>query len=344
MDREIRTYASVENHEEMDGLSTLRFFGFNIRTFHPFAFPWNPLARKGTLMAGLDPLRTIKILFNYRSFDAIISIAISSCFFFMLLKKIFNLRKPVVVIDPALGDGYPTRKKIQDQVLPFANHIIVYGKAQLHYLEQEYGKKAKTTFLYHRMDTTFFDPLNAVMEFPKGIGAGPYLYSVGNDPMRDFNTLVEAAKDLKIRTIIQTKKNISESSFSRVEKFSDWISFPELRNRYCHASIVIVPLFPTIYAGGINGLLEAMSMGRPVIVSRSEGILDYVRDEIDCLIVPAQDPLALKNAIERLLSNPELAEKLGKNARKFCEENCAMPIYAENVAKILQVEIENSVR
>lgn len=62
-------------------------------------------------------------------------------------------------------------------------------------------------------------------------------------------------------------------------------------------------------------IIEAMISGRPVIASSIGGIPDLVRHGSSGLLVPPGDPLALAYAIRCLLANPELREKMSRNAR-----------------------------
>ena len=54
---------------------------------------------------------------------------------------------------------------------------------------------------------------------------------------------------------------------------SSHIPFTELRALYDAARLVVVPLRPVDYAAGVNGLLEAMAMAKPVILTQTSGIL-----------------------------------------------------------------------
>jgi glycosyltransferase involved in cell wall biosynthesis len=62
--------------------------------------------------------------------------------------------------------------------------------------------------------------------------------------------------------------------------------------------------------------LEAMALGRPLIGSRTGGIVDCVADGLTGLLVPPGDPVALRGAIVRLLDNAALREDLGRAARE----------------------------
>lgn len=67
--------------------------------------------------------------------------------------------------------------------------------------------------------------------------------------------------------------------------------------------------------------LEASACGKPIIASDAGGIRDAVLDGQTGLVVPPDDPVETAKAIEKLLDNPELAEKLGQNGIKYAAEN-----------------------
>ncbi|CAN5737689.1 glycosyltransferase family 4 protein [soil metagenome] len=71
--------------------------------------------------------------------------------------------------------------------------------------------------------------------------------------------------------------------------------------------------------------LEAWVHRRPVIGAAVGAVTDVIADEVDGLLVPFGEPAALAQAIERLKSDPGLAERLGeagyaKVARKYTWE------------------------
>ena len=66
--------------------------------------------------------------------------------------------------------------------------------------------------------------------------------------------------------------------------------------------------------------LEAMAHGKPVVASAVGGLLDLVVDGETGLLVPPRDPAALRRALERLLSDPELRRRLGAAARERARE------------------------
>ncbi len=67
-------------------------------------------------------------------------------------------------------------------------------------------------------------------------------------------------------------------------------------------------------------VIEAMAAGRPVIASRTGGLPDIVVDGETGLLVPPGDPDALRQALERLLADRELRERMGQAGRRRVTE------------------------
>jgi len=66
-------------------------------------------------------------------------------------------------------------------------------------------------------------------------------------------------------------------------------------------------------------VIEAMACGLCVVSTNVGGILYLLEDEQDALLVPPNDSKAMADAVERILTEPGLAEKLSLNARKKAE-------------------------
>jgi glycosyltransferase involved in cell wall biosynthesis len=68
-----------------------------------------------------------------------------------------------------------------------------------------------------------------------------------------------------------------------------------------------------------NVVTEAMSRGRPVVASRLGGIVDIIEDGVSGVLVRPADPDALAAAIQRLIDDDVLRERLGVAARDRVE-------------------------
>ena len=67
-------------------------------------------------------------------------------------------------------------------------------------------------------------------------------------------------------------------------------------------------------------LVEAMAAGLPVVCTDIPGYREVVRDDSDGLLVPPNDPIALADAIARVLSDPTLASTLAVAGRTRAAE------------------------
>jgi glycosyltransferase involved in cell wall biosynthesis len=80
--------------------------------------------------------------------------------------------------------------------------------------------------------------------------------------------------------------------------------------------------FPTYFESeGLSiVILEAMQFSLPVVSTNWRGIPDMVMDRENGFLVPIQDPITLADRIERLLSDPALAERMGRSGRTLYEQ------------------------
>jgi glycosyltransferase involved in cell wall biosynthesis len=77
----------------------------------------------------------------------------------------------------------------------------------------------------------------------------------------------------------------------------------------------LVALVPSIWPDPCpTVVMEAMASGRPVIGSRIGGISDLILDGETGLLVPPGDATALRQALERILSDAALRARLGQGA------------------------------
>ena len=94
-------------------------------------------------------------------------------------------------------------------------------------------------------------------------------------------------------------------------------------------------------------LVEAMSLGVPVVATAAGGATEIVADGVDGLLVPPRDPAALAGALFRVLSNPGLAAALGAagrdSSRRFSFERM-MKGYEAVYAEILRLDVKEAAR
>jgi glycosyltransferase involved in cell wall biosynthesis len=74
---------------------------------------------------------------------------------------------------------------------------------------------------------------------------------------------------------------------------------------------------PSYREGVPNALLEACACGLPIVTTNVPGCRDVVTDGLNGLLVPVRNAVALADALETLISNPELRHKMGMAGREI---------------------------
>lgn len=81
-----------------------------------------------------------------------------------------------------------------------------------------------------------------------------------------------------------------------------------------------VYVLPSYREGLPRTILEAMSIGLPIITTDAPGCRETVKQYENGLLVPVQDHIALANAMEEFIKNPGLIGTMGQASRSIVEE------------------------
>lgn len=110
--------------------------------------------------------------------------------------------------------------------------------------------------------------------------------------------------------------------------------YREEKERLFQKSDIFV--FPSQYPLEAFGLvnLEAMQAGIPVITTNIGAMPEMVIDGKTGFIIPPQSPKILAEKICKLIANPDLRKKLGKEGKKRFEKQYTFQAYSSNVDQI----------
>lgn len=328
-----QTYVPDQGPDPFKFFRELEKAGIIAKEFEPLRWPWNPFAGKDTLLEGLDPVRALLVAFGQRKIDVIVTNFESSAWTLGLLKAVGLFHPPICVLDVGLTETWKLRRRIQDFVVPRSDGLFVLGSNQVDYIRQTWNVKGQVFMIGHYIDTDFFRPIAAE--------AKSYVLTVGEDVGRDFPTLMSAMRSIDRNLVIKARRHPPDVSpdDKKIRLITDRISFVDLRRLYAESSVVVVPTHATLNACGVTSILEASGMEKPLVISDNPGIHDYCIPNETCLMVPRGDPQAMQQAIQRLLDDPALAERLGKNARQFIErrfsETAHVALLADGIKSVL---------
>ena len=93
----------------------------------------------------------------------------------------------------------------------------------------------------------------------------------------------------------------------------EMVTFAGYRSDTCEITQIFdIFVYPSVLEGLPISLLEAMSLAKPIVATPADGISEAITDGETGFIVPPRDSLALAQAIEKFLMNPDLARKIGE--------------------------------
>jgi glycosyltransferase involved in cell wall biosynthesis len=186
-----------------------------------------------------------------------------------------------------------------------------------------------THVVYHGTDLQRFSPDRSHVEPHRILSVGRLVSKKGFKDLVDALALLQT-KGLRIRADIYGGGPLRHELEARARRLGldGRLTFhgarmqDEILQAYRRATVFV--LAPIVTDDGDrdgipNVLVEAMASGVPVIATKISGIPELITDGIDGLLVSAHDPPALAGAIERVLSESELATQLGRAGRRRVE-------------------------
>lgn len=153
------------------------------------------------------------------------------------------------------------------------------------------------------------------VDVPDGVGPPeepPHVLYVGRlSDEKGVRELAEAAGDLPLVVVGDGPLR------HLLPQAVGFVPHAELGPWYERAAVVVVPSRREGYGMVAR---EAMAHGRAVVATAVGGLPDAVEDGVTGRLVPPRDPAALRAALERLLPDAALRERLGTAARARAQE------------------------
>jgi glycosyltransferase involved in cell wall biosynthesis len=229
------------------------------------------------------------------------------------------------------------------QVYREMDTIFVYASKQLEFARDELGipDSVLRRIPFHA-DHRFYRPLSDAQVREDQI------CSAGLE-WRDYPTLIDALADRSDMTV----RLAAASPWSKHNNETDARPLPahidarcydynSLRDLYAESSVVVVPLYENDFQAGVTTILEAMAMGKPVVVTGTQGQSDIIDDGYNGLYVAPGGVDGWKQTVELLRNDRSLRTKLGQRARRWVEENATLDHWVENITSALREECDLS--
>lgn len=265
----------------------------------------------------LGPLRQAFRLLKLRNrFDAVITMGPRPSLAYGLLCAILFLPSKQIMTEVFLDEARPASLAWRIKTFLFrwvarrSLGLLTNSSAEVGFLARRFGiSKEKLRFV--PMYTTIDRPERS----PHNEG---YVLSIGRT-LRDWDVLLRAAPHFEapLRLVVGRNDRLPEPLPPNAEIFRD-VPLEAGRDWMRRAAIVVIPLLPAERSTGQVVLFEAMALGKPIVATRTAGTADYIRDGENGLLVSPGDAGGLADAINRLLENPTLADRLASSALADC--------------------------
>jgi glycosyltransferase involved in cell wall biosynthesis len=227
------------------------------------------------------------------------------------------------------------RRRLLERSLAAADAIVCLAESQRSRLLEQVDLSPERVRVVHLgVDERFYTP--------QADPATPHVVAVGRDLGRDYATFAAAMRRISVRgTIVASARNLVGIDLPPNVDVQLDLTPVQLRELYASATCVAVPTHSQEFAhaadcSGQTVLLDAMAMGRPVVVTRRSTLDDYVRDRETAMYIPPSDVDALTSALRELIDRPELRQALGEQGRRSVERNFTTREFAAGLAPILK--------
>jgi glycosyltransferase involved in cell wall biosynthesis len=215
------------------------------------------------------------------------------------------------------------------------DRILLHATLQRRIALEALGIPAERLVLVpYQVDTSFWDPAKVGAD---GVAEERLIVSAGLE-LRDYPALFRAVDGLDARVSVAAASHWSKRRNSALDAprpanvTVTSLDYARLRDLYARAAIVVVPVVETDFQAGVTTILEAMAMGKPVVVTRTSGQTDVIVDGANGVYVPVADPAALRSVLVRLLDDPTERARLGAAARETVTRFMRVDQFAERVA------------
>jgi glycosyltransferase involved in cell wall biosynthesis/ubiquinone/menaquinone biosynthesis C-methylase UbiE len=153
------------------------------------------------------------------------------------------------------------------------------------------------------------------------------LYAGGLGQMYDLDVVLDAMAQLdgsRFLAVIMGEGERKAHYAARAQQEALPVEFPapvtkaEVASVCRAADVCVVPLrkLPWAKLAVSNKLFDYLGAARPVVVTGPGDTADLVREANAGFAVPAEDPVAFANALEKLAADPEAADRMGAAGRE----------------------------
>jgi glycosyltransferase involved in cell wall biosynthesis len=300
---------------DIDGLERVANPGDFIQTYSASRYPSAWTRRFRLLRAAL------------RSDHLVIHFSLPDILFFTIAFALAFSRCRITTLDFFVGPLHGARLVLIRWALQRVNRFLVYFKDSRVFEESFDLPASKFKYIPFKINS-----IKLIQETP--VSDFGYIFCGGRS-RRDFATFFAAVEPLGIpvKVVTSSEREMTPHGSSlaglrvpaNVEIFTQDQSADFFVRTMAAARLVVIPIVrDSTTQAGIGVYLQAMAMGKCVIISTSLGVSDVLKAN-QAIIVPAGEVDALRSAIDRAWNDPQLRETYANAGRIY-----ALPLGGED--------------
>jgi glycosyltransferase involved in cell wall biosynthesis len=246
---------------------------------------------------------------------------------FLTLARIFGVPTILHLHASQVRDFYerdcgPVQRRIVKHVLQNASTVIVLSRRLQMYVGT-IAPSARTVTIHNFVDNARIEAEAKRTSVGRSSTLLLFLGEIGqrkgiNDLIRALPEISRSIPDVRLVAggsgdIEVVRRSARELGIEKHVSLPGYVSGPEKFRLLAEAAIYVLPS----YNEGVPiSILEAMSVGLPIVTTPVGGIPDVIRDGEEGFLVPPGSIDQLAHRIIELLSSKDLRNRMGENARR----------------------------
>jgi UDP-glucose:(heptosyl)LPS alpha-1,3-glucosyltransferase len=211
---------------------------------------------------------------------------------------------------------------------PKTGWVIAISEKTHRELAEHYGRGARTSVVYHGVDTERFTPQNReiyrkTVRQRLGLTETDFVFFFAGDLRKGAKVAINALRDTPEAKLLMVSRTPPEPFQQFAEELgisNQVIPCPPTDAIEQYFAAVDAFVFPTPYDAFGMVITEAMAAGLPVITSREAGAAELIEHQHDGLLVKNPSDVAeISQYMKQLIANPALRQSLGHQARTKME-------------------------
>lgn len=230
-------------------------------------------------------------------------------------------------------------RRISQRVYRSSKRVICVSEHVREEVLQGTGSSCRTSVVYNCVDPNLFSPgTDSASDGPSILGIGDLIPTKGFDVLlRAFAAVASEFPKLTLQIIGEGPELSHLQALSKQLQLTDRVSFLERRSRQQVAEAMrqcTLFVLPSRYEGLGCVYLEAMSVGKPVIGCRGQGIAEVINHGSNGFLVGPDNDRELAVAMALLLRDERRCHNLGIAARDTILDRFTLAQQAEQLTRI----------